>query len=331
MTLRPDVDAADDDPHGLSPSGARRTVRRVTRVLAVVGPTAAGKSELGVALALAVGGEVVSADSMQLYRGMDIGTAKLTVAERRGVPHHLLDVWDITRTATAAAYQTECREVVDDLLARGHPPVLVGGSGLYLRAALDNLSFPGTDTALRARLEEELARDGAPALHARLAALDPEAATRMDPANGRRIVRALEVVALTGSMPGRLTSYDAHYDTCWIGVDRPDLAERIARRVDRMWEQGLVEEVRGLEQQGLRDGVTASRALGYAQVLALLDGELDDAEARERTVVATRRFARRQRAWFRRDPRVRWLDPDGDLLEQALPLAAKALSGSGGS
>jgi tRNA dimethylallyltransferase len=284
----------------------------------VVGPTAAGKSDLGVALAQELGGEVVNADSMQLYRGMDVGTAKLTVEERAGVPHHLLDVWPVTRTATAADYQALCREVVDALLARGVTPVLVGGSGLYLRAALDDLRFPGTDPQLRARLEAELARDGAPALHARLAALDPAAAGRMEPTNGRRIVRALEVVTLTGSMPGELTGYVPHHPTTYLGVDRPDLAERIAVRVERMWHAGLVDEVRRLEGEGLREGVTASRALGYAQVLAALDGRWDLDEAREHTVVATRRFARRQRAWFRRDPRVHWLDPQGDLLGQAL-------------
>jgi tRNA dimethylallyltransferase len=292
-------------------------------VLAVVGPTAAGKSALGIALAKAVGGEVVNADSMQLYRGMDVGTAKLSLEERDGVPHHLLDVWDVRRTATAADYQEMCRQVVDGLLARGATPVLVGGSGLYLRAALDRLSFPGTDPALRAELEQELAAVGAPALHRRLADLDPAAAARMEPTNGRRVVRALEVVRLSGAMPGRMTSYDAQYDTAWIGVDRPDLAERITLRVDRMWEQGLVDEVRRLQTQGLREGVTASRALGYGQVLAMLDGELDDAQARERTAVATRRFARRQRAWFRRDPRIRWLDADGDLVAQALAAAGR--------
>ena len=287
-------------------------------MLAVVGPTAAGKSDLGVALAQAVGGEVVNADSMQLYRGMDVGTAKLSLAERQGVPHSLLDVWPVTVTATAAAYQELCRTVVDDLLARGVVPVLVGGSGLYLRAALDELEFPGTDPELRARLEVDLERDGAAVLHRRLAEMDPAAATRMEPTNGRRIVRALEVVTLTGSMPGELRSYDEHYATTYVGVDRPDLAERIALRVDRMWDQGLVDEVRRLEAEGLREGVTASRALGYAQVLGALDGRWDEAQARELTVVATRRFARRQRAWFRRDPRVHWLSPGGDLREQAL-------------
>jgi len=288
------------------------------QVIAVVGPTATGKSDLGVELALALGGEVVNADSMQLYAGMDLGTAKLTGPERRGVPHHLLDVWPVTRTATAADYQRLCREVVDDLLARGVVPVLVGGSGLYLRAALDDLRFPGTDPALRAELEAELALVGPYALHRRLAALDPDAATRMEPSNGRRVVRALEVVALTGSMPGAMTAYASLYDVVQVGLDVPDLPERVAVRVDRMWEQGLVEEVAGLE--GLREGITASRALGYAQALAQLDGQLTEEQAREATVVATRRFAKRQRAWFRRDPRVHWLQRDGSELAQALSL-----------
>ncbi len=297
------------------------------QVIAVVGPTAAGKSELAVSLARALGGEVVNADSMQLYRGMDIGTAKLSEPEQGGIVHHLLDVWPVTRTATAADYQTLCRGVVDDLLASGRTPVLVGGSGLYLRAALDRLDFPGTDPELRASLEGELATAGALALHARLAELDPQAAARMEPTNGRRVVRALEVVTMTGAMPGALTSYEGHYATTCLGVDRPDLAERIAVRVERMWEQGLVAEVRALEEEGLRDGVTASRALGYAQVLGLLDGRWDEAQARELTVTATRRFARRQRAWFRRDPRVQWLDPDRPLLGAALDMTRHNPSG----
>jgi len=288
------------------------------RVLAVVGPTATGKSDLGVALAREVGGVVVNADSMQLYRGMDIGTAKLTAAERHGVPHRLLDVWDVTHTATAAEYQRLAREVIDALLADGVTPVLVGGSGLYLRAALDELSFPGTDPELRAELEAELEHSGALALHARLAALDAAAAGRMEPTNGRRVVRALEVVLLTGAMPGAMTEYDGHYGVSYVGLDRPDLSARTDARVERMWAAGLVEEVRSLEARGLRDGVTASRALGYAQVLAMLDGTCDEPAAIEATKVATRRFVRRQRAWFRRDPRVRWLDPDGDLLAQAI-------------
>lgn len=294
------------------------------RVVAVVGPTAAGKSDLGIALARALGGEVVNADSMQLYAGMDIGTAKLSPAEQQGVPHHLLSVWPVTRTASAAAYQADCREVVGRLHAAGRTPVLVGGSGLYLRAALDRMDFPGTDPALRADLERELAERGPRALHARLAAVSPEAAARMEPTNGRRAVRALEVVLLTGSMPGAMTSYDAFHATTWIGVDRADLAERIALRVDRMWEQGLLAEVEGLLPD-LREGVTASRALGYGQVLGALEGRWSTERARELTVTATRRFARRQRAWFRRDPRIGWLDgalPAEQLLARALAAAA---------
>jgi tRNA dimethylallyltransferase len=258
---------------------------------------------------------------MQLYRGMDIGTAKLSQAQRDGVPHHLLDVWDVTRTATAAEYQSLARPAIDGVLARGRAAVVVGGSGLYLRAALDELTFPGTDPALRASLEAELEHNGALALHARLAALDAAAAGRMEPTNGRRVVRALEVVLLTGAMPGEMTEYAGHYEVTYLGLDRADLAARTDERVDRMWAAGLVDEVKRLEAQGLRDGVTASRALGYAQVLALLDGATDEQQAVEATKAATRRFVRRQRAWFRRDPRIGWLDPAADPVEQALASA----------
>ncbi|MFG3104327.1 tRNA (adenosine(37)-N6)-dimethylallyltransferase MiaA [Streptomyces sp. NPDC048182] len=280
------------------------------RVIAVVGPTAAGKSDLGVFLARHLGGEIVNADSMQLYRGMDIGTAKLTPEERGGVPHHLLDIWDVTETASVAEYQRLARERVDALLAAGRVPVLVGGSGLYVRGAVDNLEFPGTDPEVRARLEEELALRGPGALHARLAAADPGAARAILPGNGRRIVRALEVIEITGKpFTANLPGHDSVYDTVQIGVDvgRPELDERIARRVDRMWEAGLVAEVRALEARGLREGRTASRALGYQQVLAALAGECTLDEARAETVRATKRFARRQDSWFRRDPRVHWL------------------------
>ncbi|MDQ0406720.1 tRNA (adenosine(37)-N6)-dimethylallyltransferase MiaA [Streptomyces sp. NBC_01723] len=280
------------------------------RVIAVVGPTAAGKSDLGVFLAQRLGGEVVNADSMQLYRGMDIGTAKLTPGERGGVPHHLLDIWDVTVAASVAEYQRLARERIDALLAEGRWPVLVGGSGLYVRGAVDNLEFPGTDPEVRARLEEELAELGSGALHTRLAAADPEAARAILPGNGRRIVRALEVIEITGRpFTANLPGHDSVYDTVQIGVDvaRPELDERIARRVDRMWEAGLVEEVRALEARGLREGRTASRALGYQQVLTALAGDCTLDEARAETVRATKRFARRQDSWFRRDPRVHWL------------------------
>ncbi|MFE9098203.1 tRNA (adenosine(37)-N6)-dimethylallyltransferase MiaA [Streptomyces sp. NPDC007264] len=280
------------------------------RVIAVVGPTAAGKSDLGVFLAQRLGGEVVNADSMQLYRGMDIGTAKLTLEERGGIPHHLLDIWDVTVTASVAEYQRLARARIDALLAEGRWPVLVGGSGLYVRGAVDNLEFPGTDPEVRARLEEELAVRGSGALHTRLAAADPEAAHAILPSNGRRIVRALEVIEITGKpFTANLPGHDSVYDTLQIGVDvaRPELDERIARRVDRMWEAGLVDEVRALEAQGLRQGRTASRALGYQQVLGALARQCTMEEARAETVRATKRFARRQDSWFRRDPRVHWL------------------------
>jgi tRNA dimethylallyltransferase len=289
-------------------------------VVAVVGPTATGKSDLGVALALALGGEVVNTDSMQLYRGMDIGTAKLTPAERAGVPHHLLDVWGVTVTASAAAYQQLARPCVDGLLADGRVPVLVGGSGLYVDALLDRMEFPGTDPELRAALEAELAVVGPAALHARLAGADPAAAAAILPSNGRRIVRALEVVSLTGSFTAVLPgSPQPHYPAVRIGLDRPieALDARVESRVDAMWAAGLVDEVRALERVGLRNGLTASRALGYAQVLRMFDGELSEPEAIAATKTATRRFVRRQRSWFRRDSRIRWLDAAADDLTQA--------------
>ncbi|MER6112141.1 tRNA (adenosine(37)-N6)-dimethylallyltransferase MiaA [Streptomyces hirsutus] len=297
------------------------------RVIAVVGPTAAGKSDLGVFLARELGGEVVNADSMQLYRGMDIGTAKLTPEERGGVPHHLLDIWDVTVTASVAEYQRLARERIDTLLAAGRWPVLVGGSGLYVRGAVDHLEFPGTDPDVRSRLEDELTLRGPGALHARLAAADPEAARAILPSNGRRIVRALEVIEITGlPFTANLPGHDSVYDTLQIGVDvaRPELDARIADRVDRMWEAGLVEEVRALEAQGLREGRTASRALGYQQVLSAFAGECTLEEARSETVRATKRFARRQDSWFRRDPRVHWLSgAAADLTE--LPQLALSL------
>lgn len=291
-------------------------------VLAVVGPTASGKSDLGVALALELGGEVVNADSMQLYRGMDVGTAKLTAAERRGVPHHLLDVWDVTQTANVADYQRLARAAVDDVRRRGLTPVLVGGSGLYVRAVLDDLDFPGTDPQVRARLEAELAAEGPGALHARLAERDPQAAAAILPSNGRRIVRALEVVEITGrpfvaSLPDPTPVYPA----LQLGLDvhRPDLDARIDARVERMWQAGLVDEVRRLCDAGLREGRTASRALGYAQVIAFLDGEHGEDDAKAETQRATRRFARRQDTWWRRDESVVRLAYDADnLVEQAL-------------
>ena len=290
-------------------------------LIAVVGSTAAGKSDLAVDLALALGGEVINADSMQLYRGMDIGTAKLTVAQRRGVPHHLLDVWDVTEAASVAEYQDLADAVITDVTARGKVPVLVGGSGLYIRAALGELDFPGTDEVIRGRLEAQLAERGPAPLYERLQAADPVAAAAILPSNGRRIVRALEVIELSGrpfsaSMPG----YDEGRPAVQLGVevDRAELDRRIEARVDRMWAAGFEAEVRQLAARGLRDGKTASRALGYQQVLRYLDGELTLDQARAETARATRRFARRQESWFRRDPRVLWLSAGEGLAARAL-------------
>jgi tRNA dimethylallyltransferase len=286
-------------------------------VVALVGPTAAGKSALSLALAEALGGEVVNTDSMQLYRGMDIGTAKLTVEERRGVPHHLLDVLDVTETATVAEFQGWARRAIVDCRSRGAVPILVGGSALYTRAVVDRFEFPGTEPELRARLEDELAAVGAPALHARLADVDPVAAEAIIPSNGRRVVRALEVVELTGRPFSASLPKQEYVDpaTVQVGIDcpRPVLDDRIEQRVRRMWDTGFVEEVRALEARGLRDGLTASRALGYQQLLDHLAGRCTEEEALDATVVGTRRFVRRQDAWFRKDPRITWVtwdDPD---------------------
>jgi tRNA dimethylallyltransferase len=290
-------------------------------LIAVVGATTAGKSDLAVDLALSLDGEVINADSMQLYRGMDIGTAKLTQAERRGVPHHLLDVWDVTTTASVAEYQELADAVIADIEERGKVPVLVGGSGLYIRAALGDLEFPGTDEAIRDRLEAELAAGGPAPLYDRLKAEDPVAAAAILPSNGRRIVRALEVIEMSGRpFSATLPGYDGGRPAIQLGVqaDREELDHRIETRVDRMWAAGFEAEVRRLADQGLRDGKTASRALGYQQVLHYLDGALTLDEARAETVRATRRFARRQESWFRRDPRVRWLTAGAGLQDRAM-------------
>jgi len=295
------------------------------RPIAIVGPTAAGKSGLAIALAAELGGEVVNADAMQLYRGMDIGTAKVTPDERRGVPHHLLDVLDVTETASVAAYQRDARAILERLLDDGRVPILVGGSGLYVRAVLDELEFPGTDSDIRARLEQELAASSAERLHERLTGLDPTAAAAILPSNGRRIVRALEVIELTGrpfsaTMP---RPGPTRYDTLQIGLDldTDELDRRVDLRVTRMFSEGLVDEVRRLEKEGLRVGRTASRALGYQQVLDQFDAEEDMAAAAAATAQATRRFVRRQRSWFRRDQRVHWLDATrSDLVTAALAL-----------
>ncbi len=294
---------------------------RTETVLAVVGPTASGKTGLSVELALALGGEVINADSVQLYAGMDIGSAKASPAERRGVPHHLLDVLDVGAEANVSQFQQAARAVIDDVHGRGRVPILVGGSSLYVRAVLDPLDFPGTNSQMRARWAARLESDGPEALHAILAERDPAAAKAILPTNGRRLVRALEVIELTGrpfvaTMPDPVSVYP---DVVMIGLDVPRevLDARIDARVDRMWADGLVDEVRRLD--GLAGSPTASRALGYQQVLAFLAGELSEDEARAATKSGTRRFARRQDRMMRKDPRIHWLPFDAsDLVERAM-------------
>ncbi|WP_254679004.1 tRNA (adenosine(37)-N6)-dimethylallyltransferase MiaA [Arthrobacter sp. 24S4-2] len=290
--------------------------------MAVVGPTGSGKSDLAVALALQLDGEVVNADAMQFYRGMDIGTAKITPAERRGVPHHLLDTLDVTEEASVSDFQREARAAIADIHGRGKRAILVGGSGLYVRAALDVLEFPGTDPDIRRRLEAQLADAGLAPLRTRLEAADPVSAARLGDA--RRVVRALEVFELTGRpfssfMPAR--EYFQPAVQIGLEVDRQLLKDRLARRVHGMVANGLQDEVQRLDAAGLREGKTAARALGYSQFLKVLDGEWDADQATEDTIVATRKFARRQLTWFRADPRITWLDwQDPDLVAKSVGL-----------
>ncbi|MEO3943627.1 tRNA (adenosine(37)-N6)-dimethylallyltransferase MiaA [Paenarthrobacter nicotinovorans] len=294
-------------------------------VIAVVGPTGSGKSDLGVGLSLALDGEVINADALQFYRGMDIGTAKISVDERRGVPHHLLDIMDVTQEASVADFQADCRRAIAEIRSRGKRPILVGGSGLYVRAALDVLEFPGTDSAVRKALEEEFDADGLAPLRARLEHVDPVSAARLGDA--RRVIRALEVHQLTGRpfssfMPQR--QYFQPALQIGLSVDREVLRERLALRVHRMVEVGLLEEVERLDAAGLRKGKTASRALGYSQFLNVLDNRADVATAAEETIVATRQFARRQLTWFRADPRITWFDwHDPELLSKAVAAAGE--------
>lgn len=306
----------------------------VIPLLAVNGPTASGKSGLAidVALALIASGqpaEVVNADSMLVYRGMDIGTAKPTVEERRGVPHHLIDILDVTESATVADFQRRARRAFAEVRGRGAVPVVVGGSALYMRAILDHFDFPGTDPAVRARWEAELARVGPHALHALLAQRSPEAAREMEPGNGRRIVRALEVLDLAGDHRPTLPEWTYEVPgvlSHGLSLERAVMDERIDRRVDAMWADGLVEEVRTLADRGLREGFTASKALGYRQVLAFLDGETSEEEARAETARRTRRFARKQLSWLRRDHRITWHDAaSGGLADRLAGVVLSAI------
>ncbi len=292
--------------------------------IAVVGPTASGKSALGIALAHEFGGEVVNVDSMQLYRGMDIGTAKLPVEEREGITHHLLDIWDVTKTASVAEYQKLAVATVEEIMARGKVPVLVGGSMLYVQSLIDAWSFPPTDPTVRARYEARLGEIGVDALHAELAEVDPEAASIIEDKDPRRTVRALEVIELTGK-PFKASQPPKNAPPRWgtrilgLRTNAEWLNPRIELRTRMMFEQGLIDETRALVTDGLVRNSTAGRAIGYAQVLAMFDGELTEEEALEQTITGTRRYVRRQRSWFNRDPRTVWLDAaDSNVVDLAL-------------
>ena len=300
----------------------------VSPIITVVGATATGKSDLALDLADRLGGEIINTDSMQFYRGMDIGTAKLPVDERRGIPHHLIDILDVTEEANVQDFQARARAAIADIRERGLRPILVGGSGLYVRAAVDHMEFPGTDPQVRARLEAEVATDRW-ALHQKLRELDPTAAEKITVNDQRRIARALEVIELTGRpFSAQLPDYQEVEPTIHLGLrmDRAILHERIATRVHLMWEHGWVDEVIRLLDAGLAEGKTASRAIGYAQIQRHLAGELTAAEAKEETTIRTRQFARRQDTWFRRDPRIRWIDGSAADPEQNLAAALVALN-----
>lgn len=300
------------------------------KLVALVGPTGTGKSDLALHLAEQIahrGGraEIVNADSMQLYRGMNIGTAKLSVEERRGVEHHMLDVLSPREESTAAEYQKNARPVIESIQARGAVPILVGGSMLYVAAVLNTFDFPGRDEDLRAELEADLETLGSRRLHQRLEQLDAQAAARIDPANGRRVVRALEIVISTGqpfaaALPDQPESWQPVLEI-GLNSERSHLTERLAQRVAKMWRLGLVDEAQALIEEGLREGKTASRAIGYSQALGQLDGRLSEQEAQNETTMLTQRYARRQMSWFRRDERIHWLDyRDENYLSAATEL-----------
>ena len=294
-------------------------------LIVIGGATATGKSDLAVALAKELKGHVINADSMQLYKGMDIGTAKLTMAERQGVPHHLIDVLSVRQEASVAQYQIDARNLIDQLLEQGIPAVVVGGTGLYIKAILDDLNFPDTDPEVRERIAKEAEELGADVMHERLAALDPAAAAAIPKENIRRVVRALEVIELTGqpytaNLPRAGSSKYPQAKQFGLVMERDTLRERIDLRVEKMWEQGLVREVRDLMNEGLLEGRTAQAALGYAQIIRFAQGQLTEEEAKEETKRATRHYARRQETWFSRDERITWLRkaPTQDLMERIL-------------
>ena len=295
----------------------------MSKVIVICGATATGKSDIAIEIAQEIGAEIINADSMQLYRGMDIGTAKLTVEERKGIPHHLLDVLDVSEDSTVAWYQEQARAAITEIHGRGKDAVIVGGTGLYIKAILDDLNFPDTDPEVRAKLEAELAEFGAAALFTRLEELDPAAALAIDRANTRRVIRALEVIDITGlPFTANLPREDSsrYPDALQFGLvmDREHLRERIDQRVDRMWDAGFVDEVDRLITQGIGNGSTAQRALGYAQIIAMRSGTMTEEEAKEDTKRASRQYARRQETWFSRDARIQWVAQHQPRLETIL-------------
>ena len=293
------------------------------KVIAIVGPTAVGKTALSLEIAEKFSAEIINADSMHLYRGMDIGTAKASIEERQGIPHHMMDLLDVTEDANVAWYQENARAVISDIHARGKDAIIVGGTGLYIKAILDELNFPDTDPVVRAELELEFATKGIAPLFERLEKLDPAAALAIDKANSRRVLRALEVIKITGkpftaNLPREESSRYPHAKQFGLVMDRDTLSERISVRVERMWEKGLVQEAEKLLTAGIMRGTTAQRALGYAQVIAQIEGKVSQEEAQEETKRATRQYARRQETWFSRDERITWISPTQNALERIL-------------
>jgi tRNA dimethylallyltransferase len=293
------------------------------KLIVICGATATGKSDLAVTLAHEIDAEIINADSMQLYKGMDIGTAKITVEERKGIAHHLMDMLNVTQDANVAWYQENARAAIAEIQGRGKNVIVVGGTGLYIKAILDELNFPDTDPVVRAELELEYATKGIAPLFERLEKLDPAAALAIDKANSRRVIRALEVIKITGkpftaNLPREESSRYPHARQFGLVMDRDALSERISTRVERMWEQGLVAEVERLMAAGITQGITAQRALGYAQVIAQIEGKVTEEEAKEETKRATRQYARRQETWFSRDERITWISPTQNALQRIL-------------
>jgi tRNA dimethylallyltransferase len=292
-------------------------------VIVICGATATGKSDLAVSLAQEIDGEVINADSMQLYKGMDIGTAKITVEECQGIPHHLMDLLDVTEDANVAWYQEKAREKISEIHSRGKNAIIVGGTGLYIKAILDDLNFPDTDPVVRAALELEYATKGIDPLFERLEKLDPAAALAIDQANARRVIRALEVIEITGqpftaNLPRKESTKYPNALQFGLVMDREILSDVISSRVERMWEAGLVAEVERLIESGITRGTTAQKALGYSQVIAFKEGKISEEEAIDETKRATRQYARRQETWFSRDERINWISPIQNRIERIL-------------